>query len=202
MGILTKRDTLTRWFNYLKDTASVSARAQDSANDKDYHKRLFFIENYLNISDTATTGYYKRSQFPLTDFVMSYAKFNSDFGVYTALHGITSLLDLNGDGIIDSSDNLLKKIKISQTNGGVSVDSLGAIKTSLYTDTTTKNQLNTLIQNAGTNFSNAATLLGPVGTSSVAEHRQVFIEQYRQRHQQPGRGGHLLPVRRPQGQRR
>ncbi len=152
LGIMTQRDTLTRWYYYAKDPAGKAA-----ANDPLAAQRIAFIQDYWSKADKDYAGYHKKSEFPLSDLKMSSQKIIADFGFVELIYAVTHLRDLNGDNVIDSNDNLLKKLTFS-TQGGFKVDNLNEIVDSLDTPEK-KAQFNTLIQNVAGGLTSASTVL-------------------------------------------
>jgi hypothetical protein len=152
LGIMTHRDTLTRWYYYSLDPASTAARKDPLAA-----QRIAFIKAYWEKADKGFKGYYRKSEFPLSDLRMASSKIIADFGFVELIYAVTHLRDLNGDNTINSDDNLLKKLTFS-TTGGFQVENLKDIADSLDTPEK-KEQFNNLIQNVASGLSSAATVL-------------------------------------------
>jgi len=185
LGILDKRDSLTRFYNYLRDTSSKDLAHQDSLNDTAYVKHLAFIKAYLAKADADSAGYYQRSQFPLSDLAMPMSTILADFGIYTVLYSITQTYDLGGDGVITGADvAFMSKLKITSggsgsgsSGGGISgLDSVKGIlgqtdtnKAAQAADSATRVGLNNVIQNLSSNLSTAGSIISqflPTTTSS------------------------------------
>ncbi|HAP00163.1 MAG TPA: hypothetical protein DCQ83_08990 [Fibrobacteres bacterium] len=165
LSLLTERDTLTRWFNYLNDSSSYEAR-----HDSYRAERVRFIQSYLDSADQGFPGYHKRGEFPLSDFVMPYSRIIVDITAMSVLYTITRLYDLDQNDIIDSRDALLKKLDFGKDDGGFSVENLGAIRTDLQNDEGARQNLNSMIQGVSkglTSSSQLASLIGGSDTGSV-----------------------------------
>ncbi|MEO7423584.1 MAG: hypothetical protein ABI036_00250 [Fibrobacteria bacterium] len=156
LEILTDRDTLTRWYYYAKDPNGPVASKDPLAA-----KRIAFMEDYWEKAGKDYIGYHKKSEFPLSDLKLGYQKIVADFGFIELIYAVTHLRDLNGDNVIDSSDNLLKKLNFS-LDGGFKVDNLQDIVDSLDTPEK-KAQFNTLIQNVAGGLSSAGNVLNLLG---------------------------------------
>lgn len=156
LGLLTDRDTLTQWYLYLSDSS-----AQDPANrnyDTAYAQRRDFIAQYLvHASFPDSTGYRRPERFPLTDFRMPYRNVIIDYTAIELLYTITRLYDLNRDGVIDSADALMKKLRFG-ANGGFQIDSLSTIAADLENDLAAAEDLNILISSVGSGLINTAQL--------------------------------------------
>ncbi len=162
LSILTKRDTLTTFFNYLQDTASPSARRKDSLRDDQYPSRVSFMKKYLAKAAADSAGYYKSSRFPLTDYAMPYAKFQLDFVGIRVVKGVMLIRDLDGNDTIDSRDDLTKKLLLGGS-GGLNNDSLKSLGNSMYGTSDSaiqnRNNINNLLQRSGSDISSAGELL-------------------------------------------
>ncbi|MDB5050143.1 MAG: putative lipoprotein [Fibrobacteres bacterium] len=152
LGTLTERDTLTRWYYY-----SLNPTDKNAAKDPLAAQRIAFMTDYWDKADKGYAGYHKKSQFPLSDLKMGYQKVIADFGFVELIYAVTHLRDLNADNIIDSNDNLLKKLTFS-VDGGFKVENLKDIVDSLDTPEK-KAQFNSLIQNVAGGLSSASTVL-------------------------------------------
>jgi len=157
LDILAKRDSLTRYFNYLRDTSSKALEAEDSLNDSLYHKRVVFMKGYLAKADLNTPGYYQRSQFPLTDFAMPIKNISGDYGVYKLIQGLNGTYDLNSDGNIDSAEYAFRT-RLTLTSSGGGFGNADSVKSSL-TDTATRNGFNNVIQNLGSSLGASSSIL-------------------------------------------
>ncbi len=166
LNSLTLRDTLTKWYYYTLDSNSKAA-----LKDPLRLKRIAAMEKYWATAELAgAKGFYKKSQFPLSDLKMGYEKIIADFGFIELIYAITHLRDLNGDNIINSKDNLLKSLTFSTGGGGFKVENLAAIADSLKNDTVGQQQLNALIQNVSSGLGSASKvldLLGPALTGMI-----------------------------------
>jgi hypothetical protein len=159
LGKLTERDTLTRWYYYTLDPTSKAY-----LRDKDAAKRVAFMAAYWAKADGGMPGYYKKSQFPLSDLKMGYQKVIADFGFVELVYGVAKLRDLNGDDSIGSQDDLIKKLAFNTDGGGFKVDNLASIQADLATNPESREQLNNLISNVSSGLASAGTvidLLGP-----------------------------------------
>ncbi|HKP97710.1 MAG TPA: hypothetical protein VJ385_18355 [Fibrobacteria bacterium] len=156
LGIMTSRDTLTRWYYYAKDPAGKAALKDPLAA-----KRIAFINDYWEKADKEYAGYHKKSEFPLSDLKMGYQRIIADFGFVELIYAVTHLRDLNADNIIDSNDNILKNLTFS-VDGGFKVENLKDIVDSLDTPQK-KEQFNTLIQNVAGGLQSAGTVLDLLG---------------------------------------
>lgn len=161
LGILTDRDTLTQWYNYLTDS---SANVPGSGNyDSLYVQRRDFISQYLvHGSFPDSTAYRHPSLFPLTDFRMPFQSVIIDYTAIELLYTITRLYDLNRDGVIDSADALMKKLRFG-SNGGFQIDSLSNIAEDLEKDLAAAEDLNTLISSVGSGLFSTAQLTALMG---------------------------------------
>lgn len=153
LGQLTERDTLTRWYHYTMDPSGSAAARDPLASG-----RIAFMADYWDKADKGWAGYHRKSEFPLSDLRMGYQQVVADFGFVELIYAVTHLRDLNGDDVIDSSDNLLKKLTFN-VQGGFQVDNLADIVDSLDTPEK-KAQFNTLIQNVAGGLQSASTVLG------------------------------------------
>lgn len=149
---LTQRDTLTRWFAYLKDSTSAAARG-----DARRAQRVAFIEEYLLKAEQGVPGYYPRSKFPLSDRKLSYEKVVADYGFTEMIYAVIRLRDLDGNDSIDSRDDLLKDLEFN-LDGGLSVENLDQIAEELKTPENREN-VNKLIQNVSTGLGSAGTIV-------------------------------------------
>jgi hypothetical protein len=149
---LTMRDTLSRWYGYLKDSTSVAAR-----NDSRRVARIAFIQNYLEKSDQGQPGFYPRSKFPLSDRKLAYEKVVADYGFTEMIYAVIRLRDLDGNDTIDTRDDLLKKLNFN-INGGLSVENLSEITEDLKSPENREN-INKLIQNVSGGLGSASTIV-------------------------------------------
>ncbi len=157
LGLLTERDTLTRWWRYTLDSTSAEARA-----DSSFAARRDFITEYLAAQDAILPRSSRhRSRFPLTDFRMPYKDVIVDFTAFEMLYTITRLYDLDRNDTIDARDSLMKKLQFGSKDG-FGIGNLSAIAGDLEDDTTgaAAEDLNTLI---------AGMQSGLVSTSSLAQ---------------------------------
>lgn len=164
--LLTDRDTLSRWFAYVGDSASRAARA-DTARDA----RIAFMRDYLEKADAGAPGYRARDKFPLTDFRMPYDKVIVDFAAFETMYVFTRFRDLNGNGIIDSADNLMNELSFTKGEGGFAIDSLSKIADELEGDPEATQDLNGLIQGMQSglgDISQLAQLIGFSGSGDTA----------------------------------
>src|SRR5690606_26957144 len=152
LGILTTRDTLTQWYNYARNPEGPAARKDPLAAG-----RIAFMEDYWRKADQGIPGYYKKSQFPLSDLKLGYQRIIADFGFVELIYAIANLRDLNGDNTIDSQDDLLKNLTFG-ASGGFKVENLQDIVDSLDTPEKTE-QFNNLIQNVAGGLSSAGNVL-------------------------------------------
>ncbi|MDQ3003211.1 MAG: hypothetical protein M3Y08_18370 [Fibrobacterota bacterium] len=152
LGAMTHRDTLTRWYNYTLNPTSTEALKDPLAN-----KRIEFMKGYWVKADKGFKGYYKQSEFPISDLKMASSKIIADYGFVELIYAVTHLRDLNGDNTINSDDNLLKSLTFS-TTGGFKVENLESIADSLDTPEK-KAQFNNLIQNVASGLSSAGTVM-------------------------------------------
>jgi hypothetical protein len=160
LGKLTERDTLTRWYLYTLDPNSKAYQKDPKAA-----QRAAFMHTYWANADKGMTGYYKKSQFPLSDLKMGYEKVIADFGFIELIYGVAKLRDLNGDDSIGSQDDLIKKLAFNTGDGGgFKVENLADIQKDLEDNPEQREQMNNLIQNVATGLTSAGTvidLLGP-----------------------------------------
>ena len=156
LGAMTDRDTLTRWYYYAKDPSGKTA-----AKDPLAAKRIAFMNDYWDKADKGYAGCHRKSEFPLSDLKLSSQKIIADFGFVELIYAVTHLRDLNGDNVIDSNDNLLKKLTFS-VDGGFKMDNLKDIVDSLDTPEK-KAQFNTLIQNVAGGLASAGNVLDLLG---------------------------------------
>jgi tetratricopeptide (TPR) repeat protein len=141
LGTLINRDTLTRWYGYVRDSSSSAARG-DTLRDA----RIAWMQQYLGLADAGTPGYRARDRFPLTDFRMPYERLIVDFTALDMMYVLTSKLrDLDKNDTIDARDDLLKDLSFGK-DGGFAIDSLGKIADDLETDPEAVENLNNLIQ--------------------------------------------------------
>ncbi len=163
--LLTDRDTLSRWYNYLQDSTRRTARA-DTLRDR----RIGFIKAYLDSADAGRPGYRPRDRFPLTDFRMPYNKVIVDFTAFEMMYVFTSKLrDLDQNDIIDSNDNLLAQLSFGKGEGGFSIDSLSKIAGTLETDPQATENLNGLIQGMQSGLVDISLLAGLIGAPSSGD---------------------------------
>ncbi|HEX2612228.1 MAG TPA: hypothetical protein VHO02_01380 [Fibrobacteria bacterium] len=159
LGILTERDTLTRWWRYTLDSTSSEAE-----NDTAFATRRAFIQSYLAAQDTVAGSSRRRGRFPLTDFRMPYKNVIVDYTAFELLYTVTRLYDLDQNDTIDSRDALMKKLQFGSGGsggdggGGFKIDSLSAIASDLENDTATTQNLNALIAGMQTGLLNTSTL--------------------------------------------
>ncbi len=166
LGILTLRDTLTRWYYYTKDSSNLAA-----SKDPLRATRILAMKAYWAKAELAgAKGYYKKSQFPLSDLKMGYDKVVADFGFIELIYALTHLRDLNGDDIINSKDDLLKSLNFSMGGaGGFKVDNLDSIAGKLKDDTASQRQLNSLIQNVSSGLGSASKVLDLLGPAFAGQ---------------------------------
>jgi tetratricopeptide (TPR) repeat protein len=166
LNSLTLRDTLTRWYNYTLDSTSTAAK-----KDPLRATRVAALKAYWAKAELAgAKGYYRKSQFPLSDLKMGYDKVIADFGFIELIYAVTHLRDLNGDDSITDKDNLLKSLNFTMGAGGLKVENLEGIADSLKNDTAGQRQLNSLIQNVSSGLGSASKvleLLGPAITGKT-----------------------------------
>jgi hypothetical protein len=167
LGILTERDTLTRWWRYTFDSTSSEAE-----NDTAFATRRAFIQAYLAAQDTVPGGSRRRARFPLTDFRMPYKNVIVDYTAFELLYTVTRLYDLDQNDTIDSRDALMKKLQFGggggDGGGGFKIDSLSTIAGDLENDSATTQNLNSLIsgmQSGLLNTSSLAQLIAPPSSS-------------------------------------
>jgi tetratricopeptide (TPR) repeat protein len=162
LNSLTSRDTLTRWYYYTIDSTSRAAK-----NDPLLAKRIAFIKAYWATAELAgAKGYYKKSQFPLSDLKLGYGQVVADFGFIELIYAITHLRDLNGDDSITSKDDLLKSLNFTMGGtGGFKVENLDSIVDKLKDDTASRDQLNALIQNVSSGLGSASKVLDLLGSA-------------------------------------
>src|SRR5690606_38667090 len=86
LGILTERDTLTRWWKYSLDSTTAEARA-----DTNLALRVEYIKSYLVSQDALPRSSRRRPDFPLTDFRMPYKNVLVDYTAFELLYTITRL---------------------------------------------------------------------------------------------------------------
>lgn len=155
LGLLTDRDTLTRWYGYLTDSTSEEAR-QDAA----YDQRRLFIEDYLVKADLGIPGYRKRGKFPLTDFSQPFTFVILDYRAFDLLYTITRLYDFDRNDTIDHRDALAKKLKFGSKDGGFGIDSLSKIAGDLENDTAAAGNMNALIAGMQAGLVSSSELAG------------------------------------------
>ncbi len=161
LGLLTDRDTLTQWYNYLTDSSASAPGSSDY--DSLYTQRRDFIAQYLvHASFPDSTGYRRPASFPLTDFRMPFGSVIIDYTAMELLYTITRLYDLNRDGVIDSADALMKKLRFG-SNGGFQIDSLSTIAADLENDLAAAEDLNTLISSVGAGLLSTSQLTALMG---------------------------------------
>lgn len=161
LGILTDRDTLTRWWRYTFDSTSSEARS-----DSNFAARRDFIEAYLAQQDAVLPhGSRHRSKFPLTDFRMPYKDVLVDFTAFEMLYTITRLYDLDQNDTIDARDAMMKKLKFG-AQSGFGIDSLSAIADDLENDTAAAQNLNALIAGMQSGLTDTKTLAQMIIPSS------------------------------------
>lgn len=159
LAAMTLRDTLTRWYYYTKDVNSKPA-----LNDSLSVVRIAAIKAYwVKAELPGAKGFYKKTQFPLSDLKMGSDKVIADFGFIELIYALTHLRDLNGDDIINDKDNLLKSLNFSTGDGGFKVENLEDIQAQLASDTASRAQLNALIQNVSSGLGSANAVLGLLG---------------------------------------
>ena len=159
LAAMTLRDTLTRWYYYTKD-----ANSKPALNDSLSVVRIAAIKAYwVRAELPGAKGFYRKSQFPLSDLKMGSDKVIADFGFIELIYALTHLRDLNGDDIIDDKDNLLKSLNFSTGDGGFKVENLEDIQAQLASDTASRAQLNALIQNVSSGLGSANAVLGLLG---------------------------------------
>lgn len=161
---MTERDTLTRWYYYTLDPTSKAYE-----RDKDAAKRAAFMADYWAKADLGLPGYYKKSQFPLSDLKLGYQKVIADYGFVELVYGIAKLRDLNGDDSIGSQDDLIKKLAFNTEGGGFKVDNLASIQEDLATNPESRQQLNNLISNVSTGLSSAGTVIDLLGPALASQ---------------------------------
>ncbi len=159
LGIMTLRDTLTRWYDYTLDSNASTAR-----KDPLRSQRIAFMNDYFAKADKGYTGYYRKNQFPLSDLKMGSDKVVADFGFVELIYAVTHLRDLDGNDTIDDRDNLLKKLTFSVGAGGFKVDNLQNIAADLNTDSN-RTAVNNLIQNVSSGLGSASKVLNLLGNS-------------------------------------
>lgn len=161
LGLLTDRDTLTRWYNYLTDSSAADPGSDDY--DSLYTQRRDFISQYLvHASFPDSTRYRRPASFPLTDFRMTYRNIIIDYTAIELLYTITRLYDLNRDNVIDSADAMMKKLKFG-SSAGFQIDSLSLIAADLENDSAAASDLNVLITNLGSGLINTSQLTAMMG---------------------------------------
>jgi hypothetical protein len=156
--LLTDRDTLSRWYAYIRDSTSKAARS-DTARDA----RIAFMRDYLEKADADEPGYRARNKFPLTDFRMPYDKVIVDFAAFEMMYVFTRFRDLNRNGIIDSADNLIHELSFTKGEGGFAIDSLSKIADDLEGDPQATEDLNGLIQGMQSGLGDIAQLAQLIG---------------------------------------
>jgi hypothetical protein len=162
LGAMTLRDSLTRWWRYSQEPDGKEAKADPLAA-----KRIAFMQGYWVKADGGARGFYKKSEFPLSDLVMPYKKVIADFGFVEMIYAVTHLRDLNGDNVIDAHDNVMKLLTFNSADG-FKVENLDAIVDSLDTPEK-KEQFNNLIQNVASGLSSASTVLGLLSPSLTGQ---------------------------------
>lgn len=161
LGLLTDRDSLTRWYNYLTDSSANVPGTDDY--DSLYTQRRDFISQYLVYASFPDSTRYRRpGSFPLTDFRMPARNILIDYTALELLYTITRLYDLNRDNVIDSSDALMKKLKFGSSNG-FQIDSLSNIAEDLENDSAAAADLNILISSLGSGLINTSQLASMMG---------------------------------------
>ena len=158
LGMMTLRDTLTRWYNYTLDPTSKAFQKDALAA-----KRVAFMAEYWAKADLGLPGYYPKSKFPLSDLKLGYQKIIADFGFIELVYAVAHLRDLNGDDSIGSEDDLIKKLAFNTGGGGFKVDNLQDIQKDLAEDTAARSQMNNLITNMASGLSSASTVLDLLG---------------------------------------
>jgi hypothetical protein len=139
LGMLTDRDTLTRWYNYLDETTPWS----DGVADTMYQQRRDFMTEYLIKADLLMPGYRARAAFPLSDLKVSAASIANDYVMLNLFYTITRLYDFDLNDTIDARDSLMKKLKFG-SNGSFGIDSLSNLGDELG-DSAASMNLNDLI---------------------------------------------------------
>jgi hypothetical protein len=153
LGELTRRDTLTRWWNYSRDTSSRMAR-----KDQLLRKRIQFIQGYIQKGESGQAGYHAAAKFPLIDGAIAFEKVVVDYGFIELLYTLVHLRDLDQNDSIDSRDDLLTKLSF-KSEGGFKLDSLQNIAADLQNDTVARENFNNLIQNVQSGLGSASTVI-------------------------------------------
>ncbi len=147
LALLTDRDTLTRWYNYLNASS-------DDTTDPEFANRVAFMEQYLIKADLDSAGYRRRGDFPLSDLVMGYSAVVLDYTAYEILYTITRLYDLDGNDTINEADAMMKKLLFNKDGTFGNLDSLA----SDLEDSATAANFNTLIQNMQSGLATSSQL--------------------------------------------
>jgi len=153
LGEMTRRDTLTRWWAYARDSGSRAA-----TNDANRDKRIAFIRDFMDQGKQGRSGFYPEDRFPLSDRALRYENIVVDYGFIEMLYSLVHLRDLDQNDTIDSRDDLLTKLSF-KSEGGFKLDSLANIAAELETDSVSRNNLNHLIQNVQSGLGSATDVL-------------------------------------------
>lgn len=164
LATMTLRDTLTRWYHYTLDPKSKAY-----VRDADAAKRAAFMQEYWAKAELGLPGYYKKSQFPLSDLKLGYQKVIADFGFVEVVYALAHMRDLNGDDSIGSQDDLIKKLAFNTEGGGFKVENLADIQKDLVDNPEQVEQLNNLISNLSSGLTSASTVIDLLGPALLGQ---------------------------------
>jgi tetratricopeptide (TPR) repeat protein len=158
MNRLADRDSLTRWYEYLKDSSK-------AGGDPQYAQRKAFITAYL----AANSGSDSRSEanFPLSDRKKKFENQIFQFAPHFMMYTILNVYDLAPRGEFTDHDRIMMNLLSSQKEGGLG--NLTNLADSMATDTLLQNEVNDKILELQSGLGDLSEILAQFNISPTAD---------------------------------